>query len=55
MAIGKAYLGDSVYADWDGYSLTLTTDNGDGPSNKIILEPEVQVALVQYIERIVKS
>jgi hypothetical protein len=41
----KQYLGDSVYASFDGYMVTLTTDNGLGPSNTIHLEPEVIAAL----------
>lgn len=44
----KVYLGDSVYADFDGYMVTLTTENGMGPSNTIHLEPEVSEALVDY-------
>lgn len=47
----KLYLGDSVYFEFDGYHVVLTTDNGLGPSNTIALEPEVirnfQLALVQ--------
>lgn len=39
----KSYLGDSVYAEFDGYGITLTTENGlpDDPSNSIFLEPKV--------------
>lgn len=37
----KEYIGDSVYAEFDGWMVTLTTDNGDGPSNTIHLEPNV--------------
>jgi hypothetical protein len=48
----KEYLGDSVYVDHDGYGVVLTTDNGYGPSNTIILEPEVVTALNNYIKRI---
>jgi hypothetical protein len=47
----KQYLGDSVYADFDGYSIKLTTENGDGPSNTIWLEPEVMLALEAYRKR----
>ena len=46
----KVYLGDSVYVDTDGYGLTLTTENGYGPSNTIYLEPEVFDSLVKYVE-----
>ena len=50
----KIYLGDSVYASFDGYHVWLTTENGrpDDPSNRIALEPQVIDALNLYIERI---
>ena len=43
----KVYLGDSVYAEFDGYGITLTTNNGypDDPRNKIYMEPSVLEAL----------
>lgn len=44
----KVYLGDSVYADFDGYHIVLTTENGADPSNTICLEPEVLDALSRY-------
>lgn len=47
----KAYLGDSVYADWDGYQVVLTTENGMGPSNTIYLEPSVCVVLAEYCRK----
>lgn len=48
----KAYIGDSVYADFDirDGSLILTTENGYGPSNTIYLEPEVWRLLILYVE-----
>lgn len=51
----KEYLGDSVYAEFDGYGITLTTDNGLGPSNTIFLEPEVLAALNQFASRVTES
>jgi hypothetical protein len=48
----KMYLGDSVYAYFDGYAIVLTTENGYGPSNTIVLEPEVMQALRLYDERL---
>jgi len=52
MSETKQYLGDSVYADFDGYHIWLTTENGypDDPRNKIALEPCVFEALKQYVE-----
>lgn len=48
----RNYLGDSVYADFNGYALVLTTDNGIGPSNTIYLEPLVIAALRRYLDRL---
>jgi len=48
----KDYLGDSVYADFDGYAIVLTTENGCGPSNTISLEPAVLDALKNYEARL---
>lgn len=51
MNTSKQYLGDSVYADFDGYGIVLTTENGypDDPRNRIVLEPEVLVAFERYV------
>lgn len=50
----KRYLGDSVYATFDGYHVVLTTENGlhSDPSNTIALEPQVLDALNQYTEHV---
>lgn len=46
------YLGDSVYAKFDGFAIVLTTNNGYGPSNTIVLEPEVMRALDRFVKRL---
>lgn len=50
----KTYLGDSVYAEHDGYHVVLTTENGleSDPSNIIALEPEVISALNDFVRKI---
>lgn len=49
----KDYLGDSVYIEIDeSRSLVLTTENGLGPTNRIVLEPEVVQALITYGQRV---
>lgn len=50
----KRYLGDSVYADFDGEYVWLTTENGypDDPRNKIALGPDELDALNQYVKGI---
>ena len=44
----KEYLGDSVYAEYDGYSIRLYTSNGIMECSEIYLEPEVADALVRF-------
>ena len=48
----KAYLGDAVYIDFDGFNLILTTEDGIQATNTIILEPTVYQTLVDYVERL---
>ncbi len=48
----KAYIGDSVYVDFDGDSLVLTTENGYRATNTIVMEPAVYEALTLYVERL---
>jgi hypothetical protein len=48
----KDYLGDGVYADFDGCAFTLTTENGVSVTNTIVLEPQVMSALARYTKRI---
>jgi hypothetical protein len=48
----NAYLGDGVYASFDGYQIWL----GLSPNQQLIaLEPEVMAALVRYADRVFKS
>lgn len=53
----KRYLGDSVYAAFDGFSIQLTTENGlpTDPSNCIYLEPVVYTALAEFVESFKES
>lgn len=44
----ESYLGDAVYADYDGYNIELTTQYGEGATNTIYLEPAVLEALDRY-------
>lgn len=48
----KVYLGDSVYAEHDGFGIKLTTENGrpTDPSNSIYMEPQVLAGLMSYMK-----
>lgn len=47
----KQYLGDSVYADYDGYQIQLYLDNGFGAKNEICMEPDVMHSFIAYAKR----
>lgn len=49
MSQHKSYLGDGVYADFDGWAIVLTTENGVATTNTIVLEPEIWTMLKQYV------
>jgi len=51
----KVYLGDSVYAEIDSGAILLTTENGYGPSNRIILEPQVYAHLTAWVEALIEQ
>lgn len=42
----ETYLGDAVYASFDGWHIWLRT--GDGNNQRIALEPSVYEALIRY-------
>lgn len=44
----ETYLGDSVYAEHDGFHVWIWTNNGIDRSRKIALEPAVLDALAAY-------
>ncbi len=47
----KEYIGDSVYIEDNGYGVTLTTENGYGASNTIVMEPAVLREFLRYLEQ----
>lgn len=52
MTIRKTYIGDSVYAEVKDGRLILTTENGRGPSNTIIMEPEIWADLKMWVKAV---
>lgn len=49
VSIPDRYIGDGVYASFDGYYIWLDT-RAQEPINKIALEPTVVVALARFVE-----
>ena len=50
----KEYLGDGVYATFDGFGINLTTENGVTVKDRIYVEPSVLTALTDYYTRALK-
>ena len=50
----KTYLGDGVYAEFDGYQIWLETQ-GEYVTMRIALEPEVFENLVNYVEKLAEQ
>jgi hypothetical protein len=48
----KVYLGDGVYAYFDGYGIMLTSENGLAVTNKIYLEQDVLKALTDFNKKV---
>jgi len=48
----EMYLGDAVYASFDGYHIWLKTSNGITTTNQIALEPGVLDALDRFREQL---
>lgn len=48
--MNPVYLGDSVYAEHNGYIIILYTDIGNGPEDRIYLDAEVWENLKAYVE-----
>lgn len=47
----KRYLGDGVYADFDGFHIVLTTEGGT-VNHVIYLAPDVTSSLIEYNKHI---
>ena len=48
----QVYLGDGLYASFDGYQIWLRTSDGLSVTNTIALEPQVMKALSDYAAKV---
>lgn len=46
------YLGDSVYAEYNGFSIRLSTETSLGSTNVIFLEPDVLLNLIKFVRQL---
>jgi hypothetical protein len=47
----KEYLGDGVYALFDGFGIWLHANDHENPTDRVYLEPEVLEALNRFNQR----
>lgn len=47
----EMYIGDGVYAKFDGYGVWLYTSDGVTVTNEIYLEPSVFATLKNFVEK----
>lgn len=47
----ETYLGDGVYAEWDGYYVTLSVDDGT-TEQTVHIDPDVWESLRRFVEAI---
>lgn len=48
MSADKGYLGDGLYADFDGFAIVLTSEDGVRVLNRVVIEPEVWLELERW-------
>jgi len=48
----REYLGDAVYAEFDGFNIVLTTSDGLQITNEIVLEPEIVARFIGFKVRV---
>ena len=46
------YLGDGLYADFDGYQVELYAHDGITKTNQVYLEPSVLEAFWEYVKKL---
>lgn len=54
MPENQEYLGDGVYAVYDGYGVWLRANDFENPTDKVYLEPSVMRALEAFYLRMAK-
>lgn len=49
--MNKEYIGDGAYAEFDGYGILVTAENGIMIQERIYLDPDVLKALIDYAKK----
>ena len=55
MVGNDVYLGDALFASFDGYQIELYTTDGIRKTDQVYLEPAVLAAFLHYVESLKKA
>ena len=55
MGSNSVYIGDGVYAEYDGHGIWLKANGDSNDDDRIYLEPAVWNALLQFVDRLSKG
>jgi hypothetical protein len=55
MVIDDSYLGDGLYASFDGWQIELYASNGIEKTNSVLLDSDTLAAFLKYVERLRES
>jgi hypothetical protein len=53
--VKPVYLGDGLYAEFDGFQIELFASNGVMKTNRVFLEPNVLEAFERYVKDLRKK
>lgn len=51
----KEYLGDGIYASWDGFQIALKANHPEYPTDTVYLDPSVVEAFERFRKEIAAS
>jgi hypothetical protein len=46
------YLGDGLYADYDGFQVEVYASNSIKATNRVFFDPEVLTAFISYVKKL---
>jgi hypothetical protein len=55
MVIDDSYLGDGLYASFDGWQIELYASNGIQKTGSVFLDSDTLAAFLKYVERLQQS
>jgi hypothetical protein len=55
MVIDDSYLGDGLYASFDGWQIELYASNGIQKTSSVFLDSDTLAAFLKYVDRLQES